>query len=108
MTRDSDVTYGHGKHVIQPARPTSYILQFSSKNGRSETPFSWRSGLDGETPEGLAIRIPVPHGNRYPDGWSGSALAPAGHGYTIDEAYELLRARGRRCKSFAVGRSAGE
>jgi hypothetical protein len=31
MTRDSDVTYGHGKHVIQPARPTSYILQFSSK-----------------------------------------------------------------------------
>lgn len=66
MTRDSDVTYGHGKHVIQPARPTSYTLQFSSKNGRSETFFS--SGLDGETPEGLAIRIPVPHGNRCPDG----------------------------------------
>jgi hypothetical protein len=42
------------------------MMHFSSKDGRSETPFS--SGLDGETSEGLTIRIPVPHGNRCPDG----------------------------------------
>jgi hypothetical protein len=54
------------RQTCDSPRPTGYIMQFSSKDGRSETPFS--SGLDGETPEGLTIRIPVPHGNRCSDG----------------------------------------
>lgn len=65
------------RQACDSPRLTGYIMRSSSQDERSETPFS--SVLDGETPEeGLTIRVPVPHGNRYPDGWSGSALAGCG------------------------------